>query len=181
MVRSKSLTQTSHQSPSRVSSQSASKISKKTSSRDTTKTLRSDQTSKTRSSDQTTKSCNSEEVKSPEVLAWELEEEERKMVEEQRKQELIEFLEDLGNSEEFRELLSKRERKREDRDNEKQEQEVIESVDVVEQKKFPFTQLAIRKREMKRRYKNILLKRINKQKMRLQDNNIEKIKVSLGF
>lgn len=117
--------------------------------------------------------------KAPAPTEWEIEEE-------RRKQELVEFLEDLGNSEEFQEFLSEKQRRREThKDVELQTEEMVEveeeesePEEAVEEEKFPLTLKSGQEREKRRRYENLLFYKINRRKRKFQEESVRKIRVS---
>lgn len=123
-------------------------------------------TSRTNSSKKTVLSKETiEEIERPQ---WEIDEE-------RRKKELVEFLEDLGNSEEYQEFLNEKQRKKQEAEKNDAE---IEEIKIEEKEKFPLTSKTLLQRKSKRRFENLLVNRINKQKLKSQNESIERIRVS---
>lgn len=169
----------SHSSPSKYSSgtqqepsknssrirQSFSKRSNSLRSGSILKSLKSN-SKKTVSSKETVKG-----VEYAERPQWEIDEE-------RRKKELVEFLEDLGNSEEFQQFLIREkhmkrvEKDKKDGDGEMQIEEVKEN------EKYPLTIKSILEKKKIIYHENLFKSRINEQKLYLQDEYIKKIRVS---
>lgn len=89
----------------------------------------------------------------------------------------MEFLEDLGNSEEFQEFLKEKQRKKDEKEK-SAVVEVIEEVTKGDEEKYPLTQRTRLERLIKRRFEHFFTNRVNRQKVRLQEESIAKIKVS---